>query len=58
MPTDLQALYEAVENVKPAHLPYAVIFKYLLIRDIHEVKTLEQMENLTMSQFARGIEDV
>lgn len=56
IPTDLQALYEAIDRTKPAHLPYESLFRYLLIRDIHEVKTLTQMETLTLRQFARGIE--
>lgn len=46
VPEDLDGLIEAVKNVKPAHLAYYIIFKYLLIRDIHEVKTIEEMEKL------------
>jgi len=56
IPADLEGFKERLEEVKPCHLPYEMIFKYLLIRDIHEVKTLTQMEQLTISQFARGQE--
>lgn len=51
VPEDLDGLIEAVKNVKPAHLAYHIIFKYLLIRDVHEVKTIEEMEKLTINMF-------
>lgn len=57
VPADLNNLKARLEEVKPAHLPYETIFKYLLIRDIHEVKTLDEMEQLTISQFASGSEE-
>ena len=31
-------------------------FRYLLIREIHQVKTLTQMQQLTLKQFAGGRE--
>lgn len=57
IPTDLNALSESVEEVKPAHLPYIYIFKYLLIENIHEVKTIEEMEALPIEAFASGKEN-
>lgn len=56
VPSDLESLLEAVGDVKPAHLAYQLLYKYLLIEDIHENKTLEEMEALTLGQFAGGIE--
>lgn len=56
IPTDLEGLKAAIDVIKPAHLGIEYIFKYLLIEDIHEVKTLEQMESLTLEQFAFGRE--
>lgn len=56
IPTDLEGLKAAIKIIKPAHLGIGYIFKYLLIEDIHEVKTLEQMESLTLEQFAFGKE--
>ena len=56
IPDDLQNLLNAIDEIKPAHLGYTYYFKWLLIRDIHEVKTIEEMEELTISQFARGYE--
>ena len=53
---DLQALQEAIGRTIPAHLPMDYFFRYLLIREIHQVKTLTQMQQLTLKQFAGGRE--
>ncbi len=54
IPENLRALLDEIENIKPAHLGYLILFKYLLIEDIHEVKTIEEMEMLTIDKFAFG----
>ena len=56
IPADLDALINAINEVKPSHLAYVLLYKYLLIKDIHKVKTITQMETITLNQFARGIE--
>lgn len=56
VPEDLQALLNAINEIKPAHIPFEVIFKYLLIENIQEIKTIEEMENLTIKQFYFGRE--
>lgn len=56
VPEDLQALQEAIGRTIPAHLPMDYFFRYLLIREIHQVKTLTQMQQLTLKQFAGGRE--
>lgn len=58
IPDDLDGLLRAVDVIKPAHIAYYLIFKYLLIKDIHEVKTIEEMENITLNSFAFGSEEV
>lgn len=58
VPDDLDGLLKAIGEIKPAHLAYVLIFKYLLIKDIHEVKTIAQMEQITLNQFAFGSEGV
>lgn len=58
VPNDLDGLLKAVGDVKPAHLAYVLIFKYLLIKNIHEVKTITEMEQITLNQFAFGSEGV
>ena len=55
VPDDLNGLTNAINSVKPAHLAYYLIFKYLLIENIHEVMTLEEMEQTTLENFAFGI---
>ena len=57
VPDNIDDLKKAIEEVKPAHLGYLLGFKYLLIKDIHQVKTLNQMEQITLNNFAMGKED-
>lgn len=54
VPTDMAGLKSAIGLVIPAHLPVDYILKYLLIKDIHKVKTLAQMNTLTLDKFAGG----
>lgn len=56
IPSDLDSLKESVEEIKPAHLDFLILFKYLLIEDIHEVKTIDEMQALTIEAFASGKE--
>ena len=58
VPDDLNSLLNAIDKIKPAHIAYFSIFKYLLIENIHEVKTIEQMEGLTLKMFAFGREEI
>lgn len=51
-PTNLNYLTDAIEEVKPAHLAFSYLFRYLLIKEIHEVMTLEQFESTTLDKFA------
>ena len=52
IPDDLEGLLRAVDLIKPAHLAYFLVYKYLLIKDIHEVKTIQEMENITINMFS------
>ena len=54
IPSDVETLLKMIDEVRPAHIPYEMNYKFLLIRDIHEVKTIAEMEELTLDQFARG----
>lgn len=58
IPDDLNGLLGSINEIKPAHLPYETIIKYLLIKDIHEVKTIAQMEQITLKEFAFGQENI
>ena len=57
IPSDVDSLLKMIDEIKPAHIPYQTNYKYLLIRDIHEVKTIAEMEEITLDQFAKGRED-
>ena len=50
-PANLNSLLEAIGIVKPAHIPVLTLFSYLIIETIHEVKTIEEMEELTIDMF-------
>lgn len=52
IPEDLQALIDAINVIKPSHLAYYLIYKYLLIEDIHEVMPIEELETHTIDHFA------
>lgn len=52
VPENLTGLEEAIDEVKPAHLELAYHFMYLLIKDIHEVKTINEMQRLKINMFA------
>ena len=56
IPNDLDTLKSNIEEIKPAHLSYLILFKYLLIENIHEVKTIEDMEKYTLDCFSIGKE--
>lgn len=52
-PANLESLLKAIEIIKPAHIPILTIFRYLIIEEIHEVKSIEEMErpNIDMFEF-------
>lgn len=50
-PLNLNTLLKSIEIVKPAHIPILTLFSYLIIETIHEVKTIEEMEELTIDMF-------
>ena len=53
VPTDLQTLLSAIDDVKPAHLAVAYVLKYFLISDVCAF-TLAEMEKQTLNKFAGG----
>lgn len=52
IPDDLETLLEVVEEIKPAHLPLETRFKYLLVKDIHNVMTINELNNTFINNFA------
>ncbi|WP_027399090.1 putative phage tail protein [Anaerovorax odorimutans] len=51
-PTDLESLKVEIDKAKPCHLLVNYVFKYLLIKDIHNVMTINQLQAMTLDNFA------
>lgn len=54
VPKDLTGLQKALDDVKPAHLALVYSFRYLLIKDIHNVMTINQLQTTKLNLFAGG----
>lgn len=54
IPENLDTLQAVIESLVPAHIIIIYEFNYLLIRDIHLVKTLAEMDALTLDKFGGG----
>lgn len=54
IPPNLEDAQVAVENICPAHLAVIYQFAYMLIKEIHEVMTLAEMEQIPLHKFAGG----
>lgn len=58
IPPNLEDVKNALENVKPAHLGISYEFKYLLIKELHNKITINELQNITLDKFAGGGEIV
>ena len=54
VPDNLDTLLSLIDEIKPAHISYETFFKFLRIKEIHEVKTVSEMEQIQLEKFARG----
>ncbi|MEK4030784.1 putative phage tail protein [Pseudobacillus sp. FSL P4-0506] len=54
VPENVADVQKALREIIPAHLEVYLLYSYLLIKDIHEKKTLAQIEDIPLSQFAGG----
>ncbi|MEK5477269.1 YmfQ family protein [Paenibacillus sp. FSL R5-0407] len=54
VPPNLDDLKAVIEEIKPAHLAVEYEFSYLLIKDLHGVLSLHDMEQIPLSKFAGG----
>ena len=52
VPADLESLKKELEIARPAHIPIFYRFKYLLVRDVHNVMTVNQLQNHKIDDFA------
>ncbi|WP_432408567.1 putative phage tail protein [Wukongibacter sp. M2B1] len=55
VPKNLIDLQNALEDVKPAHIALVYNFIYLLIKDIHNVMTINEIQAKKLSEFAGGV---
>lgn len=51
-PSNMEDLTAALDEIKPAHLVYQYLYRYLLIREIHDVMSLQELEEQTLDKFA------
>lgn len=54
IPPNLDDLKAVIEEIKPAHLVVEYEFSYLLIKDVHGILSLHDIEQLPLSKFAGG----
>ncbi|BDG48765.1 YmfQ family protein [Parageobacillus sp. KH3-4] len=54
VPSNLDDVRKALEEIIPCHLELLFEFTYLLIKDIHNVKTIAEMEQIPLNKFAGG----
>lgn len=51
IPDDLDSLKDAIEEIKPAHLPLMWVYRYLCKKEIHQVLTKVQMQAFKKNQY-------
>jgi uncharacterized protein YmfQ (DUF2313 family) len=54
VPPNVKDLEKALREIIPAHFHIDFVYTYLLIKDIHNLKTLAEMESITLNKFAGG----
>lgn len=53
-PPNIDDLKAAIEEIKPAHLDVEYAYRYLRIKEIHNVMTIAQMNQTKLDKFAGG----
>lgn len=54
IPINLDDLKQALEDIKPAHMTLSYAFRFLLIKEVHGVMTINQLMVTKLSKFAGG----
>lgn len=54
IPPNMSDVYNAIDEIKPTHLNVLYYFAYLLIKEIHGVIKLFEMEQIPLHKFAGG----
>lgn len=55
VPSNMEAVKEVIEQIIPAHLGVQYAIKYLLVKDIHNNKTINELQNTKLNLFAGGV---
>lgn len=53
-PPNMTDLSDALDEIKPAHLVYQYLYRYLLIREIHMVMSISELQAQMLDKFAFG----
>lgn len=51
-PPNMEDVFSAVDDIKPAHLAVLYYYMYLFIKDIHNKMTIEELEKTKLDKFA------
>lgn len=54
IPPNMDDVYNAIDDIKPAHLGIVYYFAYLLIKEIHGVMKLNEIKQIPLNKFAGG----
>lgn len=52
IPSNLDDVINAINEIVPAHLKVVYLYKYLLLKEVHDVMTLAQIQQKTLDKFA------
>ena len=55
-PPNMDDLKTALELIKPAHLPISYKYRYLRIQDVHNVMSIDTLQNTKISDFGGGVD--
>lgn len=58
IPPNLDDLKAAIEEIKPAHMTLTYTYLYLLVREIHNTMTINQLQQTKLSNFAPFLEEL
>ncbi|WP_438497182.1 putative phage tail protein [Paenibacillus sp. IHBB 3054] len=58
IPANLDDLKQAIEDLKPAHMALDYKYRYLLIREIHNVMTINQLQLHKLTDFAPFLDQI
>ncbi|MCT4542832.1 MAG: YmfQ family protein [Vallitalea sp.] len=55
IPSNIEDVKEAIKQIIPAHLGINYDIKYLLVKDIHNKRTITELENTKLNLFEGGV---